>query len=128
MILTDSEKNGSSSISKSHEFEVFVANPTTSFALSKAIYNPFWSIDHFFLVSVLPPLLLQYAIDRYILQQDLRGMMLMLLALVGLGSLIALQNYSQRRLSQYVGLNIVKNLRNDLFEHISQQPFEFFDK
>ena len=80
------------------------------------------------LVSVLPPLLLRYAIDRYILQQDLRGMMLMLLALVGLGCLIALQNYTQRRLSQYVGLNIVKNLRNDLFEHISQQPFEFFDK
>ncbi|HMF34420.1 MAG TPA: ABC transporter ATP-binding protein [Candidatus Lokiarchaeia archaeon] len=80
------------------------------------------------LLNILPPLLLSFAIDNYILKGDFFGLILMLVALIALGALIAVQSYFQRILSQYIGLNVVKNLRNQLFEHISHLPFEFFDK
>ena len=64
--------------------------------------------------NILPPLMLQYAIDNYILKKDLLGLLVMLVALTVLGGLIAIQSYFQRILSQSVGLNVVKNLRNRL--------------
>ncbi len=79
-------------------------------------------------LNILPPLMLQYALDNFILKQDLVGLFLMLIAVVVLGLLIAIQSYFQRILSQYIGLSVVKNLRNRLFEHITCLPFEFFDK
>jgi ABC-type multidrug transport system fused ATPase/permease subunit len=80
------------------------------------------------LLNILPPLLLSYAIDNFILKGNMVGLLLILLALIGLGALIAVQSYFQRILSQFIGLSVVRNLRNQLFQHISYLPFEFFDK
>jgi len=79
-------------------------------------------------LAILPPLLLQIAVDQYITKTDLGGLFLLLLALIVLGAVIAIQGYFQYQISQYIGLNVVRNLRDQLFEHISRQPFEFFDK
>ena len=79
-------------------------------------------------LNIIPPLLLQFAIDNYILKGNEMGLLIILIALIGLGALIAIQSYLQRRLSQYIGFNVIKNLRNELFEHISRLPFEFFDQ
>ena len=78
-------------------------------------------------LNIIPPLLLQFAIDNYILKGNEMGLLIILIALIGLGALIAIQSYLQRQLSQYIGFNVIKNLRNELFEHISRLPFEFFE-
>ncbi|HME53053.1 MAG TPA: ABC transporter ATP-binding protein [Candidatus Lokiarchaeia archaeon] len=79
-------------------------------------------------LMILPPLLLQIAVDKYISMKDLGGMSMLLLALILLGIGIGIQGYFQSRLSFYIGLNLVKNFRDRLFEHVARQPFEFFDK
>ncbi len=76
---------------------------------------------------IAPPLLIQFAIDQYILEKDLPGLVLILVAFVLLGLFIAGSGYLQRRMSEYVGSNVVRNIRDELFEHITCLPFSYFD-
>lgn len=79
------------------------------------------------LLNAAPPLLLQYAIDHYILGKDLPGLALILVAYIVLGACIAISWYFQRKISQYLGSNVVRHIRNDLFEHITYLSFSYFD-
>nr|WP_245846139.1 ABC transporter ATP-binding protein [Longibacter salinarum] len=74
------------------------------------------------------PLLVQQAIDNYIVVGDLEGLqtiiLLLVLALVGEGILKFGENY----LTQYIGQNAIYDLRTAVFRHIQNQPLKFFDR
>lgn len=79
-------------------------------------------------LSVLGTYLLGIAIDDYILPGDLPGLFrigLLMLGLYGLMSLLTwLQNYIMARASQQT----IRDIRNDLFEHLQTLSLRFFDR
>lgn len=79
-------------------------------------------------LSVLGTYLLGIAIDDYILPGDLPGLFrigLLMLGLYGLMSLLTwLQNYIMARASQQT----IRDIRNDLFEHLQTLSLHFFDR
>ena len=80
------------------------------------------------LLGPLRPLLVQQAIDNYIIVGDLEGLqtiiLLLVLALVGEGILKFGENY----LTQWIGQHAIYDLRTAVFRHIQKQPLKFFDR
>ncbi|HET6566977.1 MAG TPA: ABC transporter ATP-binding protein, partial [Rhodothermales bacterium] len=76
----------------------------------------------------LRPVLIQRAIDRYIIPGDIDGLQwmvfLLLLTLVGEGLLAFVNGY----LTQWIGQRAIYDLRTRLFRHIEKQPLRFFDR
>ncbi|HHP7237280.1 ABC transporter ATP-binding protein [Longibacter sp.] len=80
------------------------------------------------LLGPIRPLLVQRAIDNYIVVGDLEGLqtiiLLLVLALTGEGILKFAENY----LTQYIGQHAIYDLRTAVFRHIQNQPLQFFDR
>lgn len=79
-------------------------------------------------ISLLGPLFMGLAIDRYILKGDLRGLAimlgLMLLTYVFASAGTWIQTYIMVGVSQ----NVVREMRNELFEKIQTLPVRYFDQ
>lgn len=98
--------------------------------------RPYWKemILVFFLLacvtalSLLPPYLIQRAVDGPIAQRDLEG--LIPYGIIYFGSIPALfvLRFSQIYVLQTVGQNALVSLRQNLFEHILRQDMAFFNK
>lgn len=83
------------------------------------------------LLAVLGPLrpyLVEVTVDRYILQKDLRG--LVILSLISLIVLFAesFTRYAFLFITNWLGQNVVKNLRLQVFKHILSLRLTYFDK
>ncbi|MBD3349860.1 MAG: hypothetical protein GF364_00060, partial [Candidatus Lokiarchaeota archaeon] len=80
------------------------------------------------LLSLFPPILMQIAIDEYIDVGNKGGLILISSSIVGLGLLVAISNLLQRYIGEKIGHYAVKQLRLDLFSHLSSLSFSFFDE
>ena len=73
------------------------------------------------------PLLIQYTIDRHILQNDYAGLLRMLMLMVGLLVLQAAIQYSNTYLSGWLGQNVIRDIRINLYRHLLDLRLKFYD-
>ncbi len=80
------------------------------------------------LLVPLNPYLIQLTIDRNIARNDLSGLNHMILLLVALILLQAFVQYIFIYLTNWLGQNIIRNLRVSVFNHITSLRMRFFDQ
>lgn len=79
------------------------------------------------LLNLLPPFLMRVAIDDYIVNLDARGVLLISGGIIIFGVVEGVVGFLQRYTSEYVGQNVIKDVRVRVYAHLSKQSFSFFD-
>ena len=79
-------------------------------------------------VSPLRPLLTQTTVDDYILKNDSSGLLKMIFLMVGLLILQTVIQYCHTYLTNTLGQSVIKDLRTDVFNHITKLRLSYFDK
>lgn len=74
------------------------------------------------------PYLTKVTIDSYIATEDVGGLIWMIGALFGLIVLHGAIQFGMTYIMQWVGQNVLHDLRNKLFEHIQKLAMRFYDK
>jgi len=80
------------------------------------------------LTGLLPPYLLKVAIDNYIKNSDLTGLTFISIILVGVYLVNWVSNYQRTYQMSWMGQNMVNNLRKQLFSHLQELSFSFYDR
>jgi len=80
------------------------------------------------LTGLLPPYLLQVAIDNYIKNSDLTGLTFISIILVGVYLVNWVSNYQRTYQMSWMGQNMVNELRKQLFSHLQELSFSFYDR
>jgi ATP-binding cassette subfamily B multidrug efflux pump len=91
----------------------------------------YWSV--FLTISIaavlpLRPLLTQITVDDYILNNDSSGLLTMIFLMVGLLILQTVIQYYHTFLTNTLGQSVIKDLRTDVFNHITKLRLSYFDK
>lgn len=77
--------------------------------------------------AVLPPVILRQIVDRVIPDGEGRLFALYLSALALLGGLTAILPYFQKTLMGTLGNRAIADIRRDIFLHLQELPFEYYD-
>jgi len=80
------------------------------------------------LTGLLPPYLLQVAIDNYMKNSDLAGLTFISIILVGVYLVNWVSNYQRTYQMSWMGQNMVNELRKQLFSHLQELSFSFYDR
>lgn len=80
------------------------------------------------LTGLLPPYLLKVAIDNYIRNSDLAGLTFISLILVGVYLVNWVSNYQRMYQMSWMGQNMINDLRKQLFSHLQELSFSFYDR
>lgn len=80
------------------------------------------------LTGLLPPYLLKVAIDNYIKNGDLAGLTVIAIILVGVYLVNWVSNYQRTYQMSWMGQNMVNELRKQLFSHLQELSFSFYDR
>ena len=80
------------------------------------------------LTGLLPPYLLKVAIDNYIKNSDLAGLTFISIILVGVYLVNWVSNYQRTYQMSWMGQNMVNDLRKQLFSHLQELSFSFYDR
>ncbi len=78
-------------------------------------------------LSPLSPLLIRYTIDNQIAAGDYNGLALMLLVMIGILLVQALIQFANTYLAGWLGQNIIRDIRVQLYEKILSLRLKFFD-
>jgi ATP-binding cassette, subfamily B, multidrug efflux pump len=78
-------------------------------------------------LSISRPLMIQEAIDAYILKGDSSGLKMITLLLIGIILTEALLQLTNIYLSSLLGMSIVKDLRNQVFRHLLKMRNKYYD-
>ncbi len=78
-------------------------------------------------VSLLPPRILKRIVDVVVVNEDYRELALMGAAMALLAAVEILSTFVQSRSMGKMGLNIISNIRTDIFARLQQLPFDYFD-
>ena len=90
-----------------------------------------WSIVLTVLLAILAPLrpwLIQFTLDRYILRDDSKGLLDMSLLMTGLLLLQTVVQYFHTFFTNILGQSVIKDLRVNVFNHISSLRLNYFDR
>ncbi|MFA6947254.1 MAG: ABC transporter ATP-binding protein [Pedobacter sp.] len=90
-----------------------------------------WSIVLTVLLAILAPLrpwLIQFTLDRYILLDDSKGLLDMSLLMAGLLLLQTVVQYFHTFFTNILGQSVIKDLRINVFNHISSLRLKYFDR
>jgi ATP-binding cassette, subfamily B, multidrug efflux pump len=90
-----------------------------------------WSIFLTILLAVLAPLrpwLIQYTLDKYILLNDSSGLLNMSLLMAGLLLIQTGVQYYHTFFTNVLGQSVIKDLRVNVFNHISSLKLKYFDR
>jgi|UniRef100_UPI004049E415 ATP-binding cassette, subfamily B, multidrug efflux pump len=90
-----------------------------------------WSIFLTILLAVLAPLrpwLIQYTLDKYILLNDSIGLLNMSLLMAGLLLIQTGVQYYHTFFTNVLGQSVIKDLRVNVFNHISSLKLKYFDR
>ena len=79
-------------------------------------------------VSLAQPLLMQRAVDTYILKNDYPGLVQIILLMLGLLLLQVIMQYFQTFLTNMLGQSVIKDLRIAVFNHITKLRLKYFDR
>jgi ABC-type multidrug transport system fused ATPase/permease subunit len=80
------------------------------------------------LTGLLPPYLLQIAIDNHLANQDYAGLTLIAIIMVGVYLINWVSDYLRTYQMSWMGENMVNELRKQLFSHLQELSFSFFDR
>ena len=78
-------------------------------------------------LSPVRPILVQYTIDNYIMNLDEKGLLFMMILMVGLLLFQTLIQYYHTYLTSWLGQVVIKDLRVKLFKHITKLRLKYFD-
>lgn len=79
-------------------------------------------------VAPLMPMLVEYTLDRYILQADAGGLAFMALMMLLLLLLQTVVRYFHTLFTNVLGQSVIRDLRSDVFNHIIQLRLKYFDR
>jgi ATP-binding cassette subfamily B multidrug efflux pump len=79
-------------------------------------------------LAPLRPLLIEYTLDKYILENDNSGLIQMTLIMIGLLLVQTLVQYYHTFLTNILGQSVIKDLRVSVFNHISSLRLKYFDR
>lgn len=79
------------------------------------------------IISLLNPLLIQEAIDNYLPKRDVNGLMQLAIFTVAINVVFIIAVKIRMYYMAYVANSILKNIRQELYEHIQELSFSFFD-
>ena len=77
--------------------------------------------------SIVNPLLLKIAIDKYVVNKDVKGLVLIGAVLIGLNLLAWILSKVRWTMITSITNNILVNIRHELYSHIQYLSFDFFD-
>lgn len=77
--------------------------------------------------GLLGPLITQYALDNTIPQKNMGQLVLLTLAFVGTIAVSITFSTIRSRIMTVVGQDIIFDIRTDLFKHLQDLPFEYYD-
>ena len=77
--------------------------------------------------GLLGPLITQYALDNTIPQKNMGQLVLLTLAFVGTIAVSITFSPIRSRIMTVVGQDIIFDIRTDLFKHLQELPFEYYD-
>lgn len=104
---------------------------TRSFQYIKRYKKLFFGAFFFSMVSILcgllMPLFTANAIDEMIPNKDIRSLVIAGLSLIVIIIVQALCNRFRSRCSALAGQAIIRDIRRDLFTHLQELPFDYFD-
>jgi len=80
------------------------------------------------LTGLLPPYLLQVAIDNYMKNSDLAGLTFISIILVGVYLVNWVSSYQRTYQMSWMGQNMVNELRKQLFSHLQELSYSFYDR
>ena len=80
------------------------------------------------LTGLLPPYLLQVAVDSYMANGDLTGLTFISVILVGIYLVNWVSNYQRTYQMSWMGQNMVNEMRTQLFSHLQKLSFSFYDR
>jgi len=81
----------------------------------------------FAFVSPIRPILIQYTFDNFVSKHNAAMLLNMTMILIGLLILEALMQFSDSFLTNRLGQNIIKDLRIQLYKHISSLRLKYYD-
>ena len=74
------------------------------------------------------PMLIEYTLDRFILQNDTAGLQLMLFLMLALLLLQTIIRYFHTLMTNTLGQSVIRDLRVDVFNHITSLRLKYFDR
>lgn len=77
--------------------------------------------------GLLGPIITQYALDNTIPQKNMGQLVLLTLAFVGTIAVSITFSTIRSRIMTVVGQDIIFDIRTDLFKHLQELPFEYYD-
>lgn len=80
------------------------------------------------LTGLLPPYLLQVAIDNYMVNSDFAGLTFMAMIAIGVYLVNWISDYLRTFQISWMGENMVNELRKQLFSHLQELSFGFYDR
>lgn len=80
------------------------------------------------LLAPLRPLLIEQTVDKYIVQNDLNGLLRMSLVMIALLLLQTLVQYYHTYSTNSLGQSVIRDLRIHVFQHISRLKLRYFDR
>lgn len=90
-----------------------------------------WSIILTLLLAVLAPLrplLIEYTLDKYILENDSSGLLIMSVIMIILLLMQTVVQYYHTFFTNVLGQSVIKDLRVAVFNHISSLRLKYFDR
>lgn len=90
-----------------------------------------WSIILTLLLAVLAPLrplLIEYTLDKYILENDSSGLLIMSVIMIILLLMQTVVQYFHTFFTNVLGQSVIKDLRVAVFNHISSLRLKYFDR
>lgn len=80
------------------------------------------------LIAPLRPYLIQYTIDHYIAHDDMMGLTRMVGLMIALALLQAALQFSNSYLSDWLGQQVIRDIRIQLFRHLLSLKTQYFDR
>ena len=80
------------------------------------------------LTGLLPPYLLKVAIDNYMANGDVAGLTFISMILVGVYLVNWVSDYQRTYQMSWMGQNMVNEIRKQLFSHLQELSFSFYDQ
>ncbi len=93
----------------------------------KALYLGMFLTILLAFLAPLRPWLIQYAFDNYILTNDARGLLYIIILMTGLLLMESVVQFYYTYLTNWLGQSVIKDLRLNLYRHITGLKLKYFD-
>lgn len=119
---------GSKIAGKTYDWHLLKRILTYTKPYKTVFYWSVWLTVGVALVSPLRPLITQVTVDDYILKNNTNGLVWMITLMVALLFLQTTIQYYHTYLTNTLGQSVIKDLRTDVFNHITKLKLGYFDK